>query len=270
MKHMGGVRVSEVEKPGCELSLLSSRQLASACEFGERDGILEAIGPLAGRNRIAAAFYDGPGWARFRRFEQGFLRVVGGVRRARRQILQALDVPAGPRLLALEVGIGHGANVPFLDPRYVLHGVDLARSRLAECLTRHPAMTGKLVWAEAENLPYDDHVFHVCFSIGGFNYFQDHQQALSEMRRVTRPGGCLVVADESPSLCRLGIGHMIGQPGLDLWWLTRLGLDREFAEMVISFDVDIPEVFARAWPQARRLAIWRGLGYCYVDRVIPT
>jgi hypothetical protein len=41
-----------------------------------REGILEAIGPLSGRNRIAADFYDGPGWRRFRPWEQGFL--IGG------------------------------------------------------------------------------------------------------------------------------------------------------------------------------------------------
>src|SRR5260370_30152542 len=53
-----------------------------------RDGILEAIGPLAGRNRIVADFYDGPGWARVRPWEHAFLILQGGVRRARMEILR--------------------------------------------------------------------------------------------------------------------------------------------------------------------------------------
>src|SRR5215212_9939877 len=58
--------------------------------FPERDGIVEAIGPLTGRNRVAAAFYDGPGWRRFRPWEHAFLALQGGQERARRPILNHL------------------------------------------------------------------------------------------------------------------------------------------------------------------------------------
>ncbi len=44
--------------------------------------------PFRGRNRIAADFYDGPGWRRFQPWEQGFLIFQGGVRRARMEILR--------------------------------------------------------------------------------------------------------------------------------------------------------------------------------------
>ena len=40
------------------------------------------IGPLFGRNAIAAKFYDGPGWMKFRPWERQFLRMVGGEKRA--------------------------------------------------------------------------------------------------------------------------------------------------------------------------------------------
>ena len=76
-----------------------------------RDGILEAIGPLSGRNRIVAAFYDGPGWVKFRPWEQAFLILQGGVRRARMEILQHLLVPQQPAARGLEVGIGAGENL---------------------------------------------------------------------------------------------------------------------------------------------------------------
>ena len=84
-------------------------------------------------------------------------------------------------------------------------------------------MAGRLAWAEAESLPFDDATFDACWTVGGFNYFRDHAAALREMRRVTRPGGPVVVADEVPDLIRAGLGHLIGVPAIDAWWLALPG-----------------------------------------------
>jgi SAM-dependent methyltransferase len=230
------------------------------------DGILDAIGPLSGRNRIVAAFYDGPGWKRFRPWEEGFLILQGGSRRARGEILRHILMPGRDTARALEVGIGDGANLDFLPPGWVVHGVDIARTQLETCLRRHPGMTGRLAQAEAERLPFDDATFDACWSIGGFTYYRDHEAALREMRRVTRPGGPVVVADEVPGLHRAGLGHLLGVPSFDAWWLRLLGLDREFVEMVLDFDVDLEALRARVWPESNRHRIWHGLGYCFVDR----
>jgi SAM-dependent methyltransferase len=231
-------------------------------------GIMEAIGPLTGRNRIVADFYDGPGWVRFRPWEQAFLMVQGGVRRARMEILRHVIGPECGQAVVLEVGIGSGENLAFLPPGWTVHGVDIARTQLAACLRRHPAMTGRLAWAEAENLPFADATFDACWSVGGFNYFSDHEHALREMRRVTRPSGPVVVADEVPGLHRAGLGHLLGIPSLDAWWLRKLGLDREFVKMVLAFDIDLKAPFARVWPQAPRHRIWHGMGYCVVNHSI--
>ena len=83
------------------------------------------------------------------------------------------------------------------------------------------------------------------------------------MRRVTKPGGPVVVADEIPGLHRAGLGHLLGIPSFDAWWLRRLGLDREFVKMVLEFDVDLPALWpSGSGPQAQRHRIWHGLGYC--------
>jgi len=233
-----------------------------------RDGILEAIGPRSGRNHIAQAFYDGPGWIKFRRWEQGFLMLQGGVRKARMEILRHLIGQERTPARGLEVGIGSGENLAFLPADWTVYGVDIARSQLEAGIRRHPALTGRLAWAEAENLPFDDATFDASWSIGGFNYYSDHEAALRELRRVTKPGGPVVVADEVPGLHRAGLGHLIGLPSLDAWWLRKLGLDHEFVTMVLEFDVDLEELTRRVWPQAARHSIWHGLGYCLVDRSI--
>ena len=235
-----------------------------------RAGIMEAIGPLSGRNRIVAEFYDGPGWVRFRPWEQAFLVVQGGVRRARMEILRHVIALGHRQPVTLEVGIGSGENLAFLPPDWIVHGVDIARTQLEACQRRHPAMTGRLAWAEAENLPFADATFDACWSVGGFNYYSDHEAALREMRRVTRPGGPVVVADEVPGLHRAGLGHLLGIPSLDAWWLHKLGLDREFVKMVLAFDIDLQALFSRVWPHAPLHRIWHGMGYCVVNHSTST
>jgi SAM-dependent methyltransferase len=228
-------------------------------------GILEAIGPLSGRNLITATFYDGPGWIRFRPCEQAFLIFQGGVRRARMEILQHLFGPQRPCARGLEVGIGSGENLAFLPTDWTVYGVDIARSQLELCRDRYPQMAGRLAWAEAEDLPFDNATFDATWSVGGFNYYGDHERALCEMRRVTKPGCPVVVADESPALHRAGLGHLIGIPSFDAWWLRCLGLDRDFVKMVLDFDVDLPALCERVWPHAQRHRIWHRLGYCLVE-----
>ena len=66
-------------------------------------------------------------------------------------------------------------------------------------------MAGRLAWAEAEQLPFPDATFDACYSIGGFTYYNDHAAALGEMRRVTRAGGPVVVADENPGNAPRGV-----------------------------------------------------------------
>jgi len=231
-------------------------------DFPARGGIVEAMGPLSGRNRVAAAFYDGPEWERFRKWEHGFLALQGGQGRARRPILRHL--PEAPGRL-LEVGIGDGDNLPFLAPGWDAYGVDLARTRLENTLGRFPSLSGRLALAEGERLPFADGAFDACLCVGGFNYFGDHAAALREMARVTRAGGAIVVADEAPWLHRCGIGHLIGVPRIDAAWLRLLGLGRDFVDMVLAHRIDLDALFPEreGW---RRASIWRGLGYCMTGR----
>jgi SAM-dependent methyltransferase len=230
--------------------------------YPEVDGICSTMRLLQGRNRIAEAFYDGPGWVKFRRWERMFLKVQGGEARARRQILRHLMAPPFARVL--EVGIGDGANLALLPSDWTVYGIDIAVSPLQDCVRRDPRTAGRLARAEAEALPFDDGTFDACWTIGGFNYFRDHAAALREMKRVTRPGGTLIVADEIPNLHRFGIGHLIGIKSIDAFWLRALGLDREFVDMILTHDFKPDPLIQDLWPGSTRHSIWSGLGYCFV------
>ena len=211
-------------------------------------GILHAIGPLTGTNLIAARFYDGPSWTRFRPWEELFLWCNGpGPSRARRQVLRHLRMPRDRPARVLEVGIGNGENVPLLPSGWDIYGVDIARNLLSACCDRFPRLSGRLAWAEAERLPFEDATFDAVFSVGGFNYFRDPVAALREMRRVSRPGGPVVVADEEPDLIRFSLGRALGLDVLDRWGLRAMGLDPAFIAMVQDHQIDVWAVARAAW-----------------------
>ena len=228
------------------------------------DGLFEAIGPLRGTNRVAAAFYEGPSWSRFKRSEAFFLRLQGpGVRAARDQVLRHL--PRLPRARVLEVGIGEGENLRFLPDGWEVFGVDVARRRLLDCLRSHPRSRGRLARAEGERLPFEDESFDAVFTVGGINYFRDPAAALREMRRVARPGAPLVAADENHDLHRLLLGHLLGLEALDRWTLGLSGLDPEFITMVFEAGPAVEAAARAVWPNHRRVPIWNRLGYCLID-----
>ena len=231
--------------PGRRISLPGV--LAPVCVL--RDGILDAIGPLLGTKSRRRHFLRWPWLGQVPPLGTSILDAPGGHSpRPDGNPASCYSSCANPVRAGSKSGIGAGENLAFLPPDWTVYGVDIARTQLELCRDRHPEMAGRLAWAEGEDLPFEDATFDACWSVGGFNYYSDHERTLREMRRVTKPGGPIVVADELPTLHRTGLGHLIGVRSLDAWWLCRLGLDRDFVDMVLNFDVDLPALFERVWP----------------------
>lgn len=99
--------------------------------------------------------------------------------------LKALDIACGTGCLTREVAKRAG-------PTGAVTGLDLNPGMLA-IASRHPTI---IEWAlgAAESLPFEDESFDVTLSQFGINFFEDHTQALFEMRRVLRWGGQLTIA----------------------------------------------------------------------------
>jgi SAM-dependent methyltransferase len=124
----------------------------------------------------------------------------GGAGRARHEVIDRLEIPKGG--LVLETGIGTGDNLPYLhsyNGGCTCFGIDNQHKMLKQCAhnLRHWKLKADLFLADAERLPFKDHMFDVVFHLGAINIFPDKKKAINEMIRVAKPGTKIVIADET-------------------------------------------------------------------------
>ena len=93
----------------------------------------------------------------------------------------------------LELGIGMGLNLGFYDPSKVesVTGVDPARElrEIATAAPRDPALKVSVEDGTAESLPFEDRSFDCVVCTFTLCSVHDPAAALSEARRVLKPGG---------------------------------------------------------------------------------
>jgi SAM-dependent methyltransferase len=112
--------------------------------------------------------------------------------RGRRRILRAeLDrLPLGPGARLLDAGCGSGRTLDELARYGRVSGVDL--SPVAVAAARDRGHVDVRV-APIEQLPFDDGAFDVVTCLDVIEHTPDDRASLGELRRVTRPGGLLLV-----------------------------------------------------------------------------
>ena len=112
-----------------------------------------------------------------RRILESFVRRICG------DLKRELDVER-PRIL--DVGCGTGANLEMLGQFGEAHGVDVSTDALAFCRARG---LERVRHGAAEKLPYEDGSFELVTGLDVVEHLDDDVAGLSEMRRVLRPGG---------------------------------------------------------------------------------
>src|SRR5215213_6810171 len=86
----------------------------------------------------------------------------------------------------LDVGCGTGANLLMLSRYGDAEGVDISEDALAFCRERG---LDKVKLGAGEELPYEDGTFDLVTALDVVEHMDDDLAGLSEMRRVLRPGG---------------------------------------------------------------------------------
>ena len=124
----------------------------------------------------------------------------GGAGNARREVLSHLDLK--DNALVLETGMGAGENYQWMNNKaknLKFYGIDIQKQMMNHCIknTRKWGLTAELFRADAIDLPFKDEVFDIVFHLGAINLFSDKKKAIQEMIRVIKPGGKIVIADET-------------------------------------------------------------------------
>jgi ubiquinone/menaquinone biosynthesis C-methylase UbiE len=92
----------------------------------------------------------------------------------------------------LDVCCGTGYLYEFLKPYGEYTGVDFSESMVKTSKERYPK--GEFCLGDAESLEFKDKTFDVVVCFWSFHHLTDPEKAISEFRRVLKPGGLLVIA----------------------------------------------------------------------------
>jgi ubiquinone/menaquinone biosynthesis C-methylase UbiE len=104
----------------------------------------------------------------------------------------------------LEVAVGTGLNLGAYRDDVTLTGIDLSEAML-DIARGRATMLGRraaLLHGDAEQLPFDNASFDTVVCTFGLCAIPDHIRAITEMTRVLRPGGRLILVDHIQSTSR--------------------------------------------------------------------
>ena len=151
----------------------------------------DARATLAKRRADVAAMFDGVAG----RYDLMNDAMTGGLVRAwRAETLRAVDPRPGQRILDLAAGTGTSSRT-FADAGALVVPADLSLGMVTEGKKRQPDLG--FVNADALELPFADDTFDAVTISYGLRNIEDTLAALTEMRRVTAPGGVVVIAEFS-------------------------------------------------------------------------
>jgi SAM-dependent methyltransferase len=111
-----------------------------------------------------------------------------GRRRVIREALLALKLAPGIQIL--DAGCGSGRNMIELAEFGEVTGLELADASVEAARERG---VGEVVAGSVDEMPFADDSFDLAVSLDVIEHLPDEHQSLSELRRVVKPGGTLLV-----------------------------------------------------------------------------
>jgi ubiquinone/menaquinone biosynthesis C-methylase UbiE len=198
---------------------IDSGRLTCACEraFAIEDGIPHLAHPptLLPSDAEFQEKYDAGAEA----YDSGLAWLFAAFRcdeaELRKGMVDLLELRPGSRVL--ETGCGTGKDSEHIrdqiQPGGTLYAQDLSLGMLRIARRKLTGGSGEVefVLSNAAYLPFADETFDAAYHFGGINTFGELRRALSEMTRVVRVGGKVVVGDEgiAPWLRRRLFGRIL-------------------------------------------------------------
>lgn len=123
-----------------------------------------------------------------------------GRRRVLERAIAPLGLPAHAHIL--DAGCGSGRNMVDLARHGTVTGVELSPTSVALARERE---AGEVLEGSVMDMPFDDATFDLTVSLDVIEHLTDDVGALRELRRITKPGGALLVT--APAYQWLWSGH---------------------------------------------------------------
>jgi SAM-dependent methyltransferase len=156
----------------------------------------------------------------------------------------------------LEIGVGLGSDhYTLAKGGNEMTALDLSREHL-RLTTKHLQLEGlqtTTVHGDMENMPFADATFDVVYSFGVLHHTDNMDKAVSEIRRVLRPGGQAVISVYHRDSLYFWVGLMAIN-GVLRGWLFRYGWKRTLARIEAGAGDDyVPTVHVLTGSRLRRL-----------------
>jgi SAM-dependent methyltransferase len=172
-------------------------------------------------------------------------------------------------LKMLDVGCGVGAFARHLiDDIGELHGVDVSAESAERAAADLP--NGHFAAYDGARLPYADAQFDVTYAVCVFHHVEpvDRPALAAEMKRVTRPGGLVMLFEHNPwnPLTRLVVSRIPFDEGVELLPVGQartLLQQAQLAKLRSRFILFAPSASSRVLAAERMLG-WLPLGAQYV------
>jgi phosphatidylethanolamine/phosphatidyl-N-methylethanolamine N-methyltransferase len=191
------------------------------------DAASRALSVSVVENDFVARVYENIAWA---------YDVVFGptLHPGRVNAIRRMGIKPGDRVL--EVGVGTGINAALYPGDCSVTGIDLSSSMLEkarERVARKGVRNVRLLQMDAANLKFADDTFDIVYAPYVISVVPDPVAVASEMRRVCRPGGRIVILNHFRSKNRVGA------------WLERI-ISPLTVHIGFKSDLDLPAFLAQA------------------------
>ena len=189
----------------------------------------------------------------YRRYAGVYDVVFGSILHpARRAVIQSLGLHAGARIL--EVGVGTGLSLPLYPSDVRVTGIDVSSEMLQKARERvqrqRLQQVQALVEMDAEAMSFADQSFDMVVAMYVASVVPHPIQLVTEMRRVCRPEGEIVIVNHFRSTRPL-LGHM-EKALAPLSKLAGFRPDFELARFVDATRLDVLEM-----RRANLLGYWK-------------
>lgn len=125
--------------------------------------------------------------------------VARGLQKSAEAFVAGVQIAPGERVLDVACGTGQVA-IPAARSGAQVTGIDIAENWIAQARERaaEQGLDIRFDVGDVEDMPYDDASFDVVVSLIGAMFAPRPDRALSEMARVCRPGGRIIMGNWTP------------------------------------------------------------------------